>query len=935
MKKIVLLSLFFLIGYQEIFSQTWRRVGSWGNQFTDIKWVNEEVAFIAGENIILKTIDGGLSWEEQEAPTDHLMLALDFYDGENGLLVGQDGMVYRTTDGGNNWGVIKLGTSVDLKSITYLTNAKIYITGNDGALFKSTNGGQDWARQVLDTSSDLNSVFFVNADSGYIATANSEIIKTVDGGTNWEVKPTDFEIALNDLHFLNDTLGYAVGGLGTIIKTENAGATWNFINSGIDIDLTQVTFNPGDPRYGVVTGKNGTILRTSNGGLTFVAANSRTSQLISGISFRPNTNLVYAVAGSGVVISSTNSGGSWSLRFSGRANDYTGVQFLTDLRGYVIGQDGLILLTSNGGTSFTVRSRPLSLPFNAVYFLSNNSGYISGNNGNIISTTNSGGTWTALNPGTNRNVYGMHFFNINTGYVVGNRGYISKTENRGVNWTTIAPGDESIDYRGISFFNTETGIIVGDGGWLSRSEEGQVWDNVYLPTTENLNAVEILDETSAIVVGNKGMIFKTTDQGKSWEKINISSNQNINDIEFLDESIGFVVGDKGLINKTLDGGETWEQVPTGTFQNFSGISFGDLGTGYAIGENGTFFNYSCMVPETPTTIFGEDNICLSQQIYTVQENSEPGISYEWRVDGGTILEGQGTARAVIRWDSPGRNAVIVRGQNNCGNGSPSALEVLVSTEPEQISEIRGNGSVCLNSFEEYRVDSLPGTEYVWEAKGGTVRSGQGTSRVTIEWTSLNHQSINVTPTNACGKGPALEKVIEVLSTPPRPSVIEGPSLVGMEEADYRVDAVPEVNYQWSAGEGGSIVNGQGTATVRVKWEKEGDFSLTVTPMNACDEGESRALPVNVNLITGINEEEHNTTTINIYPSPSLGDIQVYTQNIPHIREISIFNALGQLIHYTNTHPGIFEFQIRDLPKGIHTVVLKSRTKNYVKMIIVQ
>src|SRR5690606_30153876 len=165
---------------------------------------------------------------------------------------------------------------------------------------------------------------------------------------------------------------------------------------------------------------------------------------------------------------------------------------------------------------FTVRSRPLSLPFNALHFVSNTAGYISGNNGNIISTTNSGGAWTALNPGTNRNVYGMYFFSINIGYVVGSRGYIAKTENRGVNWTTIAPGNGEVDYRDIVFFDNITGIIVGDEGWLSRSEGGQDWAQIALPTTEDLKAIEILDEQTAIAVGNRGTIIKTSDQGRTW-----------------------------------------------------------------------------------------------------------------------------------------------------------------------------------------------------------------------------------------------------------------------------------------------------------------------------------------------------------------------------------------------------------------------------------
>src|SRR5690606_19701127 len=152
---------------------------------------------------------------------------------------------------------------------------------------------------------------------------------------------------------------------------------------------------------------------------------------------------------------------------------------------------------------------------------------------------------------------------------------------------------------------------------------------------------------------------------------------------------------------------------------------------------------------------------------------------EWRVDGGIILEGQETSRIVVQWEVPGRNAIMVLGQNNCGNGSPSALEVLVSTKPERIQQIQGNGSVCLDSYETYQVDSLPGMHYLWEVKGGTIQSGQGTSKLTVEWTQLNHQAIQVTTSNICGSADPVEKPILVITSPSRPSEIEGPSLVGI------------------------------------------------------------------------------------------------------------------------------------------------------------
>lgn len=934
--RIVLLLLFLLLlGIEHAYSQTWRRVGNWGNEFTDIVWVNEEVGYIAGDNLILKSIDGGLSWQEQEAPTDHRMLSLDFFDEENGLIVGMAGTGYRTSDGGRTWEVVDFNIDGKLNSVTHTPNGHIYVGADGGLLFNSTDGGLTWSQRKMGTEADLNAIFFVNPDSGYIASANSEIIRTENGGSSWQISHTGFDAVLNDLHFTNDTVGYAVGDLGTIIKTEDAGRSWRYINSGMDRDFNKVVFSKINPMIGLVTGSHGTILRTTNGGLTFATVTSRTTHSIQGVNFKANTNQVDAVAAGGVLISSTNAGGRWTLRMSGRANDYTGVQFVTDLRGYVIGQNGLILLTGNGGTSFTDRSRPLSLPFNALYFTGNNTGYVSGNNGNIISTTNSGGSWTALNPGTNRHVYGMYFFDINRGYVVGSRGYIARTNNRGVNWETVAPGTGTVDFRDIGFFDDDHGIIIGEGGWISRSKGGSSWDRVSVPSMENLRALKILDETTAIAVGRSGTLLKTSDQGRSWRQINVDYTRNFNDVEFLDESVGFVVGDKGLVLKTSDAGETWERVITGTFQNFTGISFGDLSTGYAVGENGTFFKYSCLVPETISAVFGEDNICLSQQVYTVQESVDPGVTYEWRVDGGTVLEGQGTSRAVIRWDSPGRNAVIVRGQNNCGNGIPAALEVLVSVPPDQTGTIEGNGAVCLDAMETYAVDSVPGTSYVWETRGGIVRNGQGTSTVMIEWTSLSQQSLRVIPTNPCGEGEAIEKTIVVQDAPAQPSEIEGPGLVGFEVVEYSLEAVSGVNYQWSAGAGGTIVGGQGTGTVSVSWQNEGNFELTATPMNGCDNGPSRSFAVKVDLITGIGEEGSHPPAFNVYPNPSAGDVTVYAENMPGINEVSIFNVMGQRVHYDNALTGKKEFHIHNLPKGLLMVVLRGREKDYVKMIMVR
>ena len=935
MKRGLLLCFFGLLLIQIGFGQSWRRVGDWGNDYKSIKWVNTNVGFIGGENILLKSIDGGLSWVELKLPMRLDVMDLSFFDEQNGILLSENGQIFKTINGGISWTSPSYPADLKLNKVLHVDENRLMISGENGLVLRSVNAGQSWTVSNLPTEAIINKIFFVDPELGYAVSSNAEIFKTLNTGESWEKYDSGFDVSLNSLYFINDTIGYAVGDQGAIIKTEDGALNWQFINSGIDTDLTDVVFNPSYPLIGVISGDGGTILRTTNAGLTFIEVNPRSDQDIESLSIRPNTNNVLGVASSGVVISSNNTGSSWSIRLSGTASDFRGVAFTTDMKGYVVGDDGLILLTSDGGNRFTDRSRPISLPFNSLFFNSANIGFISGDNGNIISTRNSGANWTTLNPGTNKNVNGLYFFDFNKGIAVGDQGLITITENQGVNWQTVSSGMANYNLKDVFFFNENDGVIIGEKGLVLISSNGGFdWEKVNIGSNADLKAIAILDEVTAIAVSTSSAVFKTRDKGLNWEPLQTGFNTPLSDIAFLDESVGFITGENGLIIRTFDGGDSWEKLETGTFQNFTGISFGDLNVGYVVGENGIFYQYTCQVPDVIPTIFGEDNICLSQQIYSIQDLGLDGEEYDWRVDGGSVIQGQGSSRVVVRWDTPGRNAVMVRGKNSCGNGETTALEVIVSEEPKQTTTIQGEGVVCVNTLEEYMVDSIPGTEYFWEATGGVVREGQGTSVITIEWTNLNEQRLTVSSINPCGQGPTTQKDIRVITIPDQPSVISGNVRVGFQEADYEITGEQDINYQWSIGSGGEIISGQGTPSIRVDWTTPGDHVVEVTPINACNQGPSRVLSVNVNLITSVAEEAEDEN-IEIFPSPSFGgDIHVSLKGIAGVNYIGVYNAMGLKIKEVPTNEGQFVYFINNLPKGLHVLIIRTRTSEFKRKILV-
>lgn len=936
--KLLLVSVIFILTMcytHTSAQQAWKRLGGWGNSFTGIAWVNDEIGFIAGPQIILKTVDGGLSWFEQEPPTKTQMLGVDFFDENLGLIVGENGEIYRTVNGGNQWSLIRIPSNVRLTKVSFLNQNRVYAVGDNGDVYRSTNGGLSWARQNIGINVDLKSLFFFNQDTGYIAASNGQILRTFNGGNNWSVQATGQTDAINDLHFVSSSTGYAVGNRGLVLKTIDAGQQWVRINSGTERDLLSVSFSRLNTNQGVFTGRNATLIRTVNGGLTLDGINVNNAETYVDAKFRGNTSVVFAVGTNGFVLSSINAGNSWTLRLSGRDVDYSGVKFRTDNLGYLIGSNGRFFVTTNGGNTLVDRSRPLSVTFKGIDFPSNNFGYISGDEGTVLRTSNSGSNWTSLNLGTSRSINGLFFYTNAIGYAVGNGGYIVRTVDSGVSWQKMSESNTTVDLVGFGGFGMQIGIVIGKDGYVGRSVDFSDWEKVNVSTSENLNAIKILDEKTGIIVGDKGTILKTVDEGKSWEKITISFTQNLTGIDFLDEQVGFISGERGLILRTRDSGETWDRMETGTFQNFTGISFGNLSKGYAVGEKGTFFDYACQVPATPTVIFGEDRICLSQQVYTIQETAGIDEEFEWRIDGGTIREGQGTNRIVVQWDTPGRNAVLVRAKNDCGNGATRGLEVVVSTTPQSVPEIRGEGAVCVNTSTVYELDDFAGTAYIWTVTGGVIREGQGTNRVIIDWTSLNQQSITVTPENPCGRGQTFSKSIQVQQPPPQPSAITGPTIAAFTEEVYEVQSIPNVNFQWSVSSGGGrVVSGQGTARATIRWEREGTFQVTVTPMNQCEMGLSRSYEVVVNLITSLPKEQQ-LVEPKVYPNPSQGAVNVDLTGITDVRRISVVNALGQITREYILTEGETFVRVESLPKGFYNIIIQRREETYSKKLIVR
>ena len=96
----------------------------------------------------------------------------------------------------------------------------------------------------------------------------------------------------------------------------------------------------------------------------------------------------------------------------------------------------------------------------------------------------------------------------------------------------------------------------------------QTWNQVTVPTTENLLDIEFPEESVGVgyIGGENGLLLKTTDGGTTWTEVNHSGidipvNFHFRDLEFANANVGYAAldGTQGIY-KTINGGLNWTEM---------------------------------------------------------------------------------------------------------------------------------------------------------------------------------------------------------------------------------------------------------------------------------------------------------------------------------------------------------------------------------------
>lgn len=224
---------------------------------------------VGDHGTVIRSTDGGQSWQQADVPISSLLTAVHFVDGRQGWAVGHGGVVLATGDGGATWQVRKvLDEQPVLLSVHFLDARRGYAVGAYGAAFRTSDGGASWEAMAVgkgyDADMHLNHLFSTRAGALFIAAEAGLAFRSTDGGETWTKLETGVSGSLwSGLECAGGDV-VLLGMSGKVIASRDGGDTWQARETGTEQSLSAgMSSEDGEL---VVVGSGGVVLRGNGTG---------------------------------------------------------------------------------------------------------------------------------------------------------------------------------------------------------------------------------------------------------------------------------------------------------------------------------------------------------------------------------------------------------------------------------------------------------------------------------------------------------------------------------------------------------------------------------------------------------------------------------------------------------------------------------------------
>ena len=176
-------------------SYTYHRLSRFADAMVGVQYKDDGTIYmVAGSGKIYRTKDHGKSFEAYDTAklvghSYQRYTKIKFFNEKIGVVLGEDGVLLRTEDGGDHWKRVPVETKATLSDIDIVSEDFLALSTLDADVLFSYDAGKSWGDKVNLKSishqyADIRAVDFVNKKVGY-AGGKYGFYKTVDGGKHF------------------------------------------------------------------------------------------------------------------------------------------------------------------------------------------------------------------------------------------------------------------------------------------------------------------------------------------------------------------------------------------------------------------------------------------------------------------------------------------------------------------------------------------------------------------------------------------------------------------------------------------------------------------------------------------------------------------------------------------------------------------------------
>jgi photosystem II stability/assembly factor-like uncharacterized protein len=279
----------------------------------EVQFISNNIGFIAGNKVLLKTINGGDTWTKIRESSSVNFTSIHFENENLGYAGGNDqnyAYLYKTTDGGLSWaqvtrewngnerlkitGIFTSGSN----TVSFLFNAYPNASQVSGTIAFSSDGGVNWTRTKASkivgfNCGDMNTdgKVYIGSSNYWAGTTNNCSIFTSTFLANGSKTVTEKNLdGIADLYGIdmNGIKGYAVGSNGKYFTSGDGGLNWSMRTiAGYSAEtMNAVLFKDGNK--GFIAGTNGLLLKTIDGGLSWFKEPTDSVEEFTSIAIKPD-----------------------------------------------------------------------------------------------------------------------------------------------------------------------------------------------------------------------------------------------------------------------------------------------------------------------------------------------------------------------------------------------------------------------------------------------------------------------------------------------------------------------------------------------------------------------------------------------------------------------------------------------------------------------